>query len=88
MSEKNEDTYRRILARYQLLPEEFLMIGNSLKSDVLPVARLGAQAVYVPYHTTWVMERVPAEELEGVAFHQISSLAEVPDYLTELELQG
>ncbi|KUG08342.1 HAD family hydrolase [Solirubrum puertoriconensis] len=88
VSEKNEDTYRRILARYQLLPEEFLMIGNSLKSDVLPVACLGAHAVYVPYHTTWIHERVPAEELEGVAFHQISSLAEVPDYLTELELQG
>lgn len=78
VSEKNENTYQRLLTRYQVRPQEFLMVGNSLKSDVLPVARLGAHAVHVPYHTTWVMEEVPAEQLVGVPFTQVASLAEVP----------
>ncbi|OON68493.1 HAD family hydrolase [Hymenobacter sp. CRA2] len=81
VSEKNEASYQRILARYQVAPAEFVMIGNSLKSDILPVARLGARAVHVPYHTTWIMEEVPAEQLQGVAFEQVASLAEVPALL-------
>lgn len=84
VSEKNEATYQRLLARYRLQPAEFVMVGNSLKSDVLPVARLGARAVYVPYHTTWAMERVPAEQLQGVTFHQVEALAEVVAYLATL----
>ncbi|GAB3233730.1 HAD family hydrolase [Hymenobacter seoulensis] len=83
VSEKNEATYSRILTRYQVAPAEFLMIGNSLKSDVLPVARLGAQAVHIPYYTTWIMEEVAAEHLVGVEFKQLSSLAEVPAYIAE-----
>ncbi|RTQ47834.1 HAD family hydrolase [Hymenobacter gummosus] len=84
VSEKNEASYQRILQRYGLRPEEFLMIGNSLKSDVLPVARLGARAVHVPYHTTWVMEEVPAEQLVGVDFHRVEALAEVVSYIQAL----
>ncbi|UOG73228.1 HAD family hydrolase [Hymenobacter tibetensis] len=81
VSEKNEATYSRILARYQVRPEDFVMIGNSLKSDILPVARLGARAIYVPYHTTWVYEQVPAEALTGVTFQEIASLDEVLQYV-------
>ncbi|WP_139925618.1 HAD family hydrolase [Hymenobacter sp. DG01] len=84
VSEKNENTYQRLLTRYQVRPQEFLMVGNSLKSDVLPVARLGAHAVHVPYHTTWVMEEVPAEQLAGIPYRQVASLAEIPALLTEL----
>ncbi|RAK62890.1 HAD family hydrolase [Hymenobacter edaphi] len=84
VSEKNEATYRRLLQRYGLRPDEFVMIGNSLKSDVLPVARLGARAVHVPYHTTWAMEEVPAEQLVGVPFHRVEALAEVVTYLETL----
>ena len=84
VSEKNAASYQRILQRYGLQPAEFLMIGNSLKSDILPVARLGARAVYVPYHTTWVMEEVPAEQLQGVDFHRVEALAEVVPYLQAL----
>ncbi|GAA4384662.1 HAD family hydrolase [Hymenobacter koreensis] len=88
VSEKNEETYRRILRRYQVQPEEFVMIGNSLKSDILPVARLGARAVYVPFHTTWAMERVSEEQLEGVSFHQVTALSQVPAYLAALTENG
>ncbi|MCR5887585.1 HAD family hydrolase [Hymenobacter sp. J193] len=84
VSEKNEATYQRIMRRYQVQPKEFVMIGNSLKSDVLPVARLGGRAVYVPYHTTWVMERVSEAELAGVSFQEVASLAEVPAWLDTL----
>jgi putative hydrolase of the HAD superfamily len=58
VSEKDEATYRAILTRRGITPNEFLMVGNSVKSDILPVVALGAQAVYVPYATTWVHEHV------------------------------
>jgi putative hydrolase of the HAD superfamily len=77
VSEKDEPTYRRLFQRYQATPAEFVMIGNSLKSDVLPVARLGYRAIHVPYHATWIHEQVPASELVGVEFETVASLAEV-----------
>jgi len=77
VSEKDEPTYRRLLRRYQARPDNFVMIGNSLKSDILPVARLGYRAIYVPYHATWLHERVADAELVGVAFEQVSTLGEV-----------
>lgn len=84
VSEKNEATYQRLLTRYAVAPPEFVMIGNSLKSDVLPVARLGGRAAYVPYYTTWVLERVPAEDLVGITFYEATSLADIPAWLTQL----
>ena len=82
VSEKNEATYQRLLARYALPPAAFTMIGNSLKSDILPVARLGARAIYVPYHVTWAFEEVPAEQLVGVEFHTARTMGEVLAYLS------
>jgi putative hydrolase of the HAD superfamily len=81
VSEKNEATYRRILARHGVAPADFLMIGNSLKSDILPVLALGARAIHVPYHTTWVHEEVPAEQLVGLTFPSVGALPEVLAYL-------
>ncbi|MGI4831864.1 MAG: HAD family hydrolase [Janthinobacterium lividum] len=77
VSEKNEATYQRLFRRYQATPENFVMIGNSLKSDILPVARLGYRAIHVPYHATWIHEQVPEAELVGVTFAQVASLGEV-----------
>ncbi|UOQ64733.1 HAD family hydrolase [Hymenobacter volaticus] len=82
VSEKNEATYRRILSRYQVQPENFVMIGNSLKSDILPVAKLGAKAIYVPFYTTWVYEQVPADEVGKVTFQEAASLKEALAYLS------
>lgn len=81
VSEKNEAAYQRILRRHGATPDTFVMIGNSLKSDVLPVARLGLRAVHVPYHANWIHEHVPAEQLTGVRFQQVGALREVLDYL-------
>ncbi|RZL12992.1 MAG: HAD family hydrolase [Hymenobacter sp.] len=81
VSEKNVDTYRRILVRHSVAPADFVMIGNSLKSDILPVLALGAPAIHVPYHTTWIHEEVPAAQLVGLNFHRVEALTEVLDYL-------
>jgi putative hydrolase of the HAD superfamily len=58
VSEKDTDTYRRIFARHGSDPEHCVMVGNSLKSDVLPALDVGAGGIWVPYHLTWELERV------------------------------
>jgi len=57
VSEKNEAAYLSILRRYAVRAEDFVMVGNSLKSDILPVLALGAAAVHIPYPLTWAYER-------------------------------
>lgn len=58
MSDKQEKDYRKLLRHLDCSPQDFMMVGNSLKSDVIPVLALGGYAVHVPYHTTWVHEKV------------------------------
>ena len=58
MSDKQEKDYSDLIKRLEIKPEEFLMIGNSLKSDVLPVLAIGGYAVHIQFHTTWEHERV------------------------------
>ena len=82
VSEKDEATYRRLLTRIGTTPENFVMIGSSLKSDILPVAKLDFPVVHMPYHANWVHEHVPAELLAGVKFREVERLREV------LELVG
>jgi putative hydrolase of the HAD superfamily len=59
MSDKNPDSYRKLVRHLDIQPEEFLMVGNSLKSDVIPVLEIGSDAIHIPYHTTWEHEHVP-----------------------------
>jgi putative hydrolase of the HAD superfamily len=79
VSEKDEATYAAILARHGLLPAAFVMVGNSVKSDILPVLALGARAVHIPYHLTWAHERV--ETPEGVAWPVLASIRDLPALL-------
>lgn len=58
MSDKQELNYEKLLKRLEINADEFFMIGNSLKSDVLPVIAIGGYAVYIPFHTTWEHEKV------------------------------
>lgn len=62
LSDKKEENYQNLLSHLEIKTDEFLMIGNSLKSDVLPIVNIGAQAVHVPFHTTWAHEEVKPEE--------------------------
>lgn len=79
VSEKDEGVYRAILARQEITPSEFLMVGNSVKSDILPVVALGAQAVHVPYETTWAHEHV--EDADLSRFTTLAHLGLLPGWL-------
>jgi len=61
LSEKEEIDYQKLLKRLDIDASEFLMIGNSLKSDVLPVLNIGGTAIHIPFHTTWAHERIDHE---------------------------
>ena len=61
LSDKTELDYNKMLGRLDCKPEDFLMIGNSLKSDVLPVLNIGGHAIHIPYHTTWEYEKIDFE---------------------------
>ena len=76
--EKDPDTYAKILRRLEVSPERFCMIGNSVRSDVLPVMALGGHAVHVPYHITWEMERV---DDHGEDVVDLASIGDVPIWL-------
>jgi putative hydrolase of the HAD superfamily len=62
LSDKKEENYKNLLDHLEINTNEFLMIGNSLKSDVIPILNIGARAVHVPFHTTWAHEEVTVEE--------------------------
>ena len=62
LSDKKEENYTNLLEHLEVPVNEFLMIGNSLKSDVLPIINIGAKAIHVPFHTTWAHEEVAPDE--------------------------
>ena len=79
VSEKDEGTYRRILRRHDIAAGEFLMVGNSLRSDVLPVIAVGGRAAYVPYHATWQHEA--AAEASSGGYWELTAISELPGKL-------
>src|SRR6058998_1025324 len=84
LSEKNEETYRGVFSRRAIKPEEFVMVGNSLRSDIVPVVQLGGRAVHIPYVVTWEHEHVPEDELPRQGWRRITSIAELPEVLKDL----
>jgi len=84
VSEKTTETYRDILDRHSIAAQHFLMVGNSLRSDILPVVALGAQAVHIPHHVTWAHERVDGETLTEKDYHQLDRLDQLPDLIKRL----
>jgi putative hydrolase of the HAD superfamily len=83
VSEKDEATYRRVLARNRVDPAGFVMVGNSVRSDVLPVLGIGGRAVHIPYHVTWELEHAEADP-DRHAFPVLASIAELPACLEAL----
>lgn len=84
MSDKTPEKYKRLLEHLEINPSEFLMIGNSLKSDVLPIVEIGAKAIHIPFHTTWAHEQVSDKEAERADYLTISSALELLDLLPTL----
>tara|TARA_R110002049_G_scaffold90086_4_gene226118 strand:+ start:5116 stop:5820 length:705 start_codon:yes stop_codon:yes gene_type:complete len=80
LSEKQDVNYSKLLKHLDIEPEAFLMIGNSLKSDILPLVSIGAKAIHVPFHTTWQHETVTKKEANGSDFETVQSLTEILDF--------
>ena len=76
MSDKKEKDYEDLLKRLEIKADEFFMIGNSLKSDVLPVLNIGGHAVHIPFHTTWEHEKI-SHKVEHPNFKALDKITEV-----------
>lgn len=77
VSDKQDANYSKLLNHLDVKPSEFLMIGNSLKSDILPLINLKARAIHVPFHTTWIHEQVVTNEKDNKKYKTITSLLDV-----------
>lgn len=77
VSEKNQATYSRIMEDYNIDPQTFLMVGNSIKSDILPVIQAGGQAIQIPYYTTWEFEKVERGETKNHEFLILEKMKEL-----------
>ena len=80
MSDKKEQQYVQLLKHLDIPPEAFLMIGNSLKSDIMPPLELGSWGIYVPYHTTWAHEEVDREP-DSDRYFKVEHLYQVLDLI-------
>ncbi len=80
MSEKKTEDYQKLLKHLDCKPENFLMLGNSIKSDILPVLELGANAAHIPYHVTWTHEQQD-HNLQHENFIQLKSINEIINLL-------
>lgn len=82
LSEKKEWNYQKLLHHLETDTNQFLMVGNSLKSDVIPILKIGASAIHVPFHTTWAHEMVSQdEEQETNGYIKLNHLKEILNYL-------
>jgi putative hydrolase of the HAD superfamily len=77
LSDKQEANYSKLLNHLDIKPSEFLMIGNSLKSDILPLVNLKAKAIHIPFHTTWLHEQVNDDEVKNKTYRTVHSLLDV-----------
>jgi putative hydrolase of the HAD superfamily len=84
ISEKDARAYERILLRHRIKPANFLMVGNSVKSDILPVLALGGSAVHVPYRITWGLEHAELPPDNHGRFFQAKSLRDLPAIVATL----
>ena len=80
--EKDPETYSRVLREFDVEPHRFCMVGNSVKSDILPVLEIGGHAVHVPYHVLWELEKADHPVGHG-RFGEVESIAEVPDWVRQ-----
>jgi putative hydrolase of the HAD superfamily len=84
LSEKTVERYRALLERYGVSPDRYLMVGNSLRSDVLPVVALGGQAVYIPAEHTWAHELVDDPGPQDGGYHQLTHMRELTALVEQL----
>ncbi|HRH40902.1 MAG TPA: HAD family hydrolase [Pyrinomonadaceae bacterium] len=79
VKEKDDAVYQKILTKHKIDKDKFVMVGNALKSDILPILRIGATAIHIPYHTTWAREIVAEDELKNYNFLQLKEMSGLAD---------
>jgi putative hydrolase of the HAD superfamily len=84
VSHKTPEVYRSVLDKHQIAPQRFLMVGNSLRSDVAPVVALGGQAVHIPYQITWAHESQLDEHNAGNEYTQLDHIGLLPALVEQL----
>ncbi len=82
--EKDDAVYKAILAKHDIAPHEFLMVGNSMRSDILPVLKIGARAAHIPYAITWQHEVAAMPEMDIDGYFQLDSMDALPALLARL----
>lgn len=86
VSDKNENVYDKLLRKNGVDVNKFLMVGNSMRSDILPILALGAPAVHIPHHITWAHEQVEID-FEPDGYYKLQHVGQVPRLLEQLESQ-
>ncbi|MGX8010033.1 HAD family hydrolase [Mesorhizobium sp. ORM8.1] len=87
VSDKNADTYARIFSRHGDGPDKSMMVGNSLKSDVVPAIEAGGWGIHVPHELTWAVEHAEAP-VAAPRFRQIADLGELPALVETIAKPG
>ena len=88
VSDKGPQVYARLLANHGIDPARLVMVGNGLRSDILPVLQVGGHAVYVPYPATWQHEAAEPPAPGTARYYQIEHLGLLPALLEQLEAQA
>jgi putative hydrolase of the HAD superfamily len=86
--DKDAGVYAQILAKHGIAPAEFVMVGNSVRSDILPALQVGAQAVHIPYAITWAHEDGEVAATPGNGYHHLTSIRELPALVERLNGAG
>jgi putative hydrolase of the HAD superfamily len=84
VSQKTFESYEKLLKKYSITPSRFMMIGNSLPSDVLPILKLGGNAVHIPYEITWVHETAEQPPHDHAGYYQLENLGQLPPLLERI----
>ncbi len=79
VSEKDTSTYERLLEEFGLAADGFVMIGNSLRSDIVPVVELGGWGIHVPYHVTWQHETEVSVDPAYTRIRRVETASELPE---------
>ena len=83
VSDKNSETYKKILSRHEITASRFIMIGNSMRSDIVPIVQIGGQAVHIPYYSTWDHEQ-KHPYIDPKNFKQLKHIGLLPELIEEI----
>ena len=84
VSEKSAESYRALLAKHKIDIQRFVMVGNSLRSDIFPVLAIGGRAVHIPYHVTWAHEAISHRDIEQKDYFELEHIGLLPELIARL----